>query len=82
MHVVSPLPLWMNVFGMWPHRRSLGPGDLDRLGFYSRQADISRHGRGRGRLQQAWCNPQRKKNQSSKKEHSASLGPANPETHA
>ena len=36
---------------------------------------------GSGKRQQAWGHPQGKKNQSPDEEHSASLGPANPQTH-
>jgi hypothetical protein len=39
MRVVGSLPLLMDVLGRWPHRCSLGPGDLDwldRRRFYSR----------------------------------------------
>ncbi len=84
MRVVNSLPLRMDLLGPWSDRRLLRRIDLDRLDrcrFYSRQPNISRYRRRLGRLQQARCHPQRKKHQSSNKEHSASLRPANPQTH-
>jgi hypothetical protein len=81
MGVVSSLPLRMDVLEMWPDRRLLGRDDLDCRSFYLRQPHISRNRRRCGGLQQARRHPQREKHQSSNKDHSASLGPANPETH-
>jgi len=71
----------MDPRGTWPDRRQFGLDDLDRRG-YPRQSNVSGHRRRCGRLEQARCNPQRQNHKSSYKDHSASLRPANPQTHA
>jgi hypothetical protein len=55
--------------------------DSDWRSFYPWQPNVSRHGRWLRRLQQARHHLQRKNHQSSNKEHSASLGPSNPQAH-